>query len=131
MNDLTEQAPGPPLTPGARVLLGLKTVAIVVVSMCAMAALGIVALIVVISAMSGYFSHHAKDAELMRIFAEHRATFDRLVSMSDSDSVFVRITPRFTQPDIPTGRWNAYRAAFDTLHLARGLTVTRGAIPCV
>jgi hypothetical protein len=99
-----------------------RTVAIVIISLCAVAIVSAVALFVAVGVAAGNFGHHAKDPELMRTFAEHKATFERLVAMSDSDSDFVRIAPTFTQPEMSSDRWNAYRAVFDTLHLSLGLS---------
>jgi hypothetical protein len=122
MNDMAEKGAGLPPTRASRVIRALKVIATVIASLCAVAAVIVVGVVVGIGALSGYFSHHANDAELMRIFAQHEATFNRLVAMSDSDSAFVRIAPKFSQPDMPTDRWNRYRAVFDTLHLGGGLS---------
>ena len=112
----------------------VKNVLLLLAGVAGIAALFVVAAVLSIAAGMGEFDHHANEAELIRIFREHRPTFERLVAMSDSDPDFSRIAPRFVLPDstwpMRTGvpahsmsrqRWNEYRAVFDSLHLADGL----------
>ena len=122
MSEMPEKGADLVPTRASPVVRALKVIATIIASLFAVAAVIVVGVVVVTGAMAGYFSHHANDAELMRTFAEHGATFNRLVAMSDSDSAFVRIAPKFTQPEMPPDRWNRYRAVFDTLHLGAGLS---------
>jgi hypothetical protein len=69
MSEMPEKGAGPVPTRASRVVRALKVMATVIASLCAVAAVIVVGVVVVIGAMSGYFSHHANDAELMRIFA--------------------------------------------------------------
>ena len=74
------------------------------------------------------------DDALIRRFHDHRATFDHLVAMSDSDSTVVRIAYTFTRLynnwswprddsliGLTPARWHTSRAVFDTLGLKDGL----------
>jgi hypothetical protein len=78
---------------------------------------------------------HPSDDELIRIFQNNEADFNKLIRMSNEDSKVIRIAPDFTRlennwawprPESEIGfskqRWDGYRALFYKLGLDSGIS---------